>query len=121
MVDLVSMSSQATTHMHYSDSGLVAFEVAKFEAIIRFLCLLNNYSITADRMSHVAKVHLRVSTAVSWKHEACVPRAGNNIVRHKKVRAITEVESAVESIPLHVFQRPIIIWLDSVDDVVVDE
>jgi len=107
--------------MHYSDSGFVALEVAKFEAISSFLWLLNDDSIAADRVSHVAKVYLRASALVSGEHEACVPRARRNIVRHNEFRARTEVESTVVPSPNHVFQRPVILRLDSVDDVVVDD
>ena len=119
--------------MYKSALGLVAFEVAEFNAIsfvlpfVLILCLqpLNNDSITADRMSHVSKVNLRASTLVSWKHEACVPRARNNIVCHSAVFAFTEVEStAVTLLSRELFlvrSQLFIICLDSVDDVLVDK
>jgi len=106
--------------MNYSDAGLVALEVAELETVSSRLWLLDNDSIAADRMSNIAKVHLRFSTLVSGEHKACVPRARSNIVRHNEVCARSKVESAVVSSPDHVLQRPIILCLDSVDDVVVD-
>jgi len=70
-------------------------------------------------------VHLRASTLVRWKHEACVPRARNNIVRHSAVIDITVVESTAVTFlsrELDLSRRqPVILCLDSVDDIVVDD
>jgi len=55
VVDLASVSYQVIAHIHKSALGLVAFEVAKFDAISYvYLWLLNNDSITVDRVSHVS-------------------------------------------------------------------
>jgi len=72
-------------------------------------------------MGYVSRVHLCASTLVGWKHEACMPGARGDVVCNDELGAFTKVKTTVVPTPYHVFQRPIVLWFDSVDDIVVDD
>ena len=112
--------------MHSRNPCLVALEAAPFKTIIlwidfiKVVWLLYNKPITTDGVSHVSIVNVVAPALVSWQLEANMPRTSSNVIGHDVVRAVSQLDGSDRLGPFHVKQRPRVLRLDTVDNIVID-